>query len=74
MKLSVADTGPGIRPEIAKHVFEPFFTTKMDSTGVGLGLYVIKQLIMRMDGSILVESKIGAGTTFRVRFNKAAGR
>ena len=44
----------------------------MSEKGVGLGLYVIKQLMLRMEGSITVESKVGVGTVFRLRFRKAA--
>jgi signal transduction histidine kinase len=44
----------------------------MDSKGVGLGLYVIKQLMTRMDGKISVESVVGEGTTFTLEFPAAA--
>jgi len=72
VEITVKDTGCGISEENIKHIFEPFFTTKIDSKGVGLGLYIIKQLMMRMGGNISVDSKVGEGTTFYLRFNKAA--
>jgi signal transduction histidine kinase len=71
VELKVSDTGCGISAENLQHIFEPFFTTKMDSEGVGLGLYVIKQLMLRMGGNISVESKMGEGTTFSLKFIKA---
>jgi signal transduction histidine kinase len=71
VELKVSDTGCGISAENLQHIFEPFFTTKMDSEGVGLGLYVIKQLMLRMGGNISVESKMGEGTTFSLKFSKA---
>ncbi len=71
VEVRVADTGCGISDENVQHIFEPFFTTKMDSKGVGLGLYVIKQLMTRMNGNISVKSKVGKGTTFYLSFIKA---
>jgi len=70
--VCIADTGCGIAPENIAHLFEPFFTTKMNAKGVGLGLYVIKQLMLRMNGNIVVESEVGKGTTFCLRFMKAS--
>ena len=59
------DTGRGISEEDMKKLFEPLFTTK--AKGIGLGLAVSKQLIEAHKGTIEVESKMGQGTTFRVR-------
>jgi polar amino acid transport system substrate-binding protein len=70
--VSIEDNGQGIPEENLKNIFEPFFTTKMNQKGVGLGLYVIKQLMTRMDGSIEVESKVAKGTVFRLRFRSAS--
>ena len=69
--VKIFDTGCGIAPENIAHIFKPFFTTKMNAKGVGLGLYVIKQLMLRMSGDIAVESVAGRGTTFSLRFIKA---
>jgi signal transduction histidine kinase len=71
VRISIKDSGRGISEENIKHIFEPFFTTKMDEKGVGLGLYVIKQLMLRMDGNIEVESKPGEGATFKLDLKKA---
>jgi len=71
VKIYIKDTGRGISEDNISHIFEPFFTTKMDSKGVGLGLYVIKQLIVRMEGGIEVKSEPAKGATFILRFKKA---
>ena len=71
--LRIRDTGCGMAPESIKHIFEPFFTTKLNEKGVGLGLYVIKQLMLRMGGNISVESEPGAGATFTLNFKKFTG-
>ena len=68
IEVQVEDTGCGIPKEHLEHLFEPFFTTKLDSQGVGLGLYVVKQLMMRMGGNIVVSSEVGKGTVFTLRF------
>ena len=62
--VKVGDTGPGIRQEHIGDIFAPFFTTKDD--GVGLGLALSYQIIQEHLGTIRVESKEGAGTTFSV--------
>jgi len=69
--VKIADTGCGISPENIDQIFEPFFTTKMSAQGVGLGLYVIRQLMTRMGGSIAVQSEMGKGTMFCLKFGRA---
>jgi PAS domain S-box-containing protein len=63
--LSVADTGPGIPPDVRRRVFEPFFTTK--ETGTGLGLSIVSGIVSSYGGTIDVESEVGRGTVFTVR-------
>ncbi len=63
--LSVRDTGTGIPPENISQVFEPFFTTK--TSGTGLGLAVVRQLVEGMGGAVEIESQVGKGTTVRLR-------
>jgi two-component system NtrC family sensor kinase len=65
--LEVADTGPGIRPELRERIFEPFFTTKPAGVGTGLGLPICKGIIEGHGGTISVESQLGAGAVFRIR-------
>jgi PAS domain S-box-containing protein len=70
--LSVEDTGEGIAPEHLPHVFEPFFTTKELHNGTGLGLATVYGLVRQRGGWIDVESRVRAGTSFRVYFPVAA--
>jgi CheY-like chemotaxis protein len=64
--LEVADTGPGIAPEVQERVFEPFFTTKASDIGTGLGLPLCQGIIKSHGGTISVTSQPGQGTVFRV--------
>ena len=68
IKLTVADTGPGIPPEIMNRIFEPYFTTKPVGEGTGLGLAVVHGIVSRHGGAITVESAPGKGTSFHVYF------
>jgi len=66
--ITVADNGPGISEEVARHVFEPFFTTKEVGKGTGLGLSVSYFIITEHHGgTIEVQSKPGQGTHFIIR-------
>ncbi len=62
--IEVVDNGTGIDPANASHIFEPKFTTK--SSGMGLGLGIIKNIIENYKGTITFESQPGKGTTFTV--------
>ncbi|MGH8022448.1 MAG: ATP-binding protein, partial [Limisphaerales bacterium] len=63
--VSVADTGGGIPQEQITRVFEPFYTTK--KKGSGLGLMIVQRIVRAHGGRIEVESRVGQGTTFRIR-------
>jgi signal transduction histidine kinase len=68
IRLTVADSGSGISPEIRKTLFEPFVSTKGD-TGTGLGLWVSSQIVQRHGGTIQVKSRVLSpytGTVFSV--------
>ncbi len=61
----VRDTGVGIAPEVLDKIFQPFFTTKPEDKGTGLGLPVAREIVKSYGGNLSVDSKLGAGTTFR---------
>jgi signal transduction histidine kinase len=70
VRLTVADTGSGMTPEIRKRIFEAFFTTK-ESTGTGLGLWVSHEIIAKHHGHVSVRSRTSSsgrshGTVFQI--------
>jgi two-component system, NtrC family, sensor kinase len=69
--ILVKDTGVGIAPEDLPNIFEPFFTTKKSGQGVGLGLSVVYGILERHGGRLSVDSVVGQGTTFSLRFSNA---
>ncbi len=75
-ELSVKDTGKGISPEHLPHVFDRFYRADQargrDAGGAGLGLSIAKVIVDAHRGTIEIESKIGEGTTVRVRLPQVA--
>jgi signal transduction histidine kinase/CheY-like chemotaxis protein len=67
-RFSVEDNGQGIPPEIVDRIFEPFFTTKEVGKGTGLGLSTVWHQVTDAGGEIVVETKVGEGTTFHLYF------
>ena len=66
--IRIADNGPGITPEIRRHLFEPFFTTKEVGQGTGLGMSISYFIITEHHGgSIDVDSNPGKGASFTIR-------
>ncbi len=59
------DDGPGISEDILVRVFEPYFTTRAD--GSGLGLAMLKNIVLMHGGTVDVDSEVGRGTTFTIR-------
>lgn len=62
--VDVADTGPGVSPEVIEKIFNPFFTTKPQ--GSGLGLAIVRKIVDAHEGRIDVRSAANQGTCFRV--------
>jgi signal transduction histidine kinase len=65
--IEVHDNGSGMTQTEQKRAFEAFFTTKPRGVGSGIGLSICSSIVSEMGGTIEVESRSGAGTTFRVR-------
>jgi signal transduction histidine kinase len=70
--LTVADSGPGITPEVQARVLEPFFTTK-GTEGTGLGLANVFATMQRHGGSVSLETEPGKGAAFTLSFPLANG-
>ncbi|WP_345537117.1 hybrid sensor histidine kinase/response regulator [Variovorax defluvii] len=69
-ELSVRDHGPGIAPEDQERIFEQFERSadgRQHAAGLGLGLYITREIVRRHGGDVMVESALGEGALFRVR-------
>lgn len=64
--VRVSDTGTGIPLELTEKIFDPFFTTKKPGKGTGLGLALVRRIVLLHNGTILVEKTGYEGTTFRI--------
>jgi signal transduction histidine kinase len=71
VRISIRDTGTGIRHDRLENIFEDFKTTKR--TGLGLGLAISRKIVNQLDGQISVTSTVGHGTTFSVEFARVEG-
>lgn len=67
-RLTVRDSGHGIRPELIERVFDPYFTTKDIDEGLGMGLAIVHGIVQKYDGIIKIKSEVGNGTTVEVLF------
>jgi signal transduction histidine kinase len=64
--LSIIDNGIGIAPEHHKKIFDMFFRLSGNKNGSGIGLYIVKDTVQILGGSIQVHSEEGKGTTFNI--------
>jgi signal transduction histidine kinase/tetratricopeptide (TPR) repeat protein len=69
LRVDVADTGPGMTPELRAHLFEKFTqgAGAKRTSGIGLGLYISREIVRRHSGTIWVDSELGKGATFSFR-------
>lgn len=72
--LTLADTGPGIPPELLARVFDPFFTTKDVGHGSGLGLFIVHEIIEEHGGCISAANRPEGGALFRIRLPAGTGK
>jgi signal transduction histidine kinase len=68
VEILVADDGPGIPQDILPKVFDPFFTTSEPGKGVGLGMFIIQEIVREHDGCLAIVSRGGEGTKVIVLF------
>ncbi len=67
VEIIFADNGAGMTPDVQRQAFDPFFTTRRNEGGTGLGLHIVYNLVtQQLGGRILLESRLGQGTTFRI--------
>jgi len=65
--IEVSDTGHGMTDEVKEQCLDPFFSTK-GSSGTGLGLATVHGIVKQHKGELNIDSEVGQGTTFRIRF------
>jgi PAS domain S-box-containing protein len=71
LSLEISDNGIGIPPENLDKIFNIFYRGHEQSKGSGLGLYIVKETVEKINGVILVESELNKGTSFRIRIPNA---
>jgi two-component system phosphate regulon sensor histidine kinase PhoR len=72
--IEVEDSGPGIRPEVQRHVFDRFYRGERDADGFGLGLAIVRESVRTLGGRIELDSSPGQGTVFRILLTPARVR
>jgi signal transduction histidine kinase len=71
--IDVADSGPGIPPDVLARLFEPFYSLKATGKGTGLGLVISRDLIEKQGGTVTASNRPEGGALFRVRIPLAPG-
>ena len=66
-QIKVEDNGQGIDPAYHTKIFDMFFRANESSKGSGLGLYIVKETVSKMSGTIQLESAPGVGSTFTIK-------
>jgi hypothetical protein len=64
LQITIRDDGPGISPEVRRHLFDPFYSGRGAGRGLGLGLSKAWRIVTNHGGSIELDSTVGRGTTF----------
>jgi signal transduction histidine kinase len=73
IEIIFADNGVGMTPDVQRQAFDPFFTTRRNEGGTGLGLHIVYNLVtQQLGGRMMLESRLGQGTTFRIIMPRAA--
>lgn len=70
--MRVSDMGTGIPAELREKIFDPFFSTKKPGKGTGLGLALVRRIIMLHNGNVFVEKSCSTGTVFRIELPLSA--
>jgi PAS domain S-box-containing protein len=73
VRITVADDGEGIPPEVQSHIFEPFFTTKAAGKGSGLGLSTVYGFVTQSGGFVTLSSEVGVGTQVNLHLPATPG-
>ena len=72
VEIIFSDNGAGMTPEVQRQAFDPFFTTRRSEGGTGLGLHIVYNLVtQQLGGRMMLDSRLGQGTTFRIIIPRA---
>jgi signal transduction histidine kinase len=73
VEIIFSDNGAGMTPDVQRQAFDPFFTTRRNEGGTGLGLHIVYNLVtQQLGGRMMLESRLGQGTTFRIIMPRVA--
>ncbi|MBV8920095.1 sensor histidine kinase, partial [Bradyrhizobium sp.] len=73
VEINFTDDGAGMTPDVQRQAFDPFFTTRRNEGGTGLGLHIVYNLVtQQLGGRMMLESRLGQGTTFRIIMPRTA--